>query len=594
MFDFTTNDFTQIKENLILYFKNQDQFKDWDFAGSGLNMIMDFMTYTLFYNRNVLNLNIDDLFLSYTRDWNIAVVNSKNINYKAKLPVGSNSRVVIKNNTDVDKTIYSFQSITNEPTKFIDNNGLIWCCVLDDFGTTYTLLPLEELELSLYQIESKKLEYTFNAIDNFQYYLPRVDEIDNRSVKVFVENETLGGYTEWYDFNSKEDNYFDVSRYQNIKLADIDNTSKIYFTDIVTNNKLKITFGNGNFGKIPVLNSNIIIKYGYTKILEGNGATNFVPNVDGVDLLEVLNIGSSGEERESIESIKYKAPLYNRTLDTAITDSDFFYFISRSNLDIKQLNVWGGGENNPPIIGKILYSGYIEDYNGENVIFRGLSKFEQQQIENIFSDKTFEVSTLYKKPIPVYLDLNIIAQYNTNILSDIDNIKLKIDNKVTEFFTNFNNENLRIGKLNQQINNFSEIENSYINFNLMLDIFNKFNYIDDYGNYNQQLLKDYINGTQTHYFYWNLEQGIRRGTLQSSLFNDDGNGNILDRNNVIIGKVNYFKGIIDFSINISDYDVENIIDHKIKFKTDEFDFVFIKELFCKLNSKLITLRKTKW
>ena len=45
-FNTTELDFDNIKQNLINYFKRSDgPFKDWDFAGSGLNNLLDVLAY---------------------------------------------------------------------------------------------------------------------------------------------------------------------------------------------------------------------------------------------------------------------------------------------------------------------------------------------------------------------------------------------------------------------------------------------------------------------------------------------------------------------------------------------------------------------
>ena len=56
-------DFDQIKENLKEYFRGQDEWKDYDFEGSGLSTIMDVLAYNTHYNNLYSNLAINESFL---------------------------------------------------------------------------------------------------------------------------------------------------------------------------------------------------------------------------------------------------------------------------------------------------------------------------------------------------------------------------------------------------------------------------------------------------------------------------------------------------------------------------------------------------
>ena len=49
----TELDFDDIKDNLKTYLKGQNQFKDYDFEGSGMNILLD----TLAYNTHYLAFN---------------------------------------------------------------------------------------------------------------------------------------------------------------------------------------------------------------------------------------------------------------------------------------------------------------------------------------------------------------------------------------------------------------------------------------------------------------------------------------------------------------------------------------------------------
>ena len=43
-------DFAQIKENLKNFLKSQSKFKDYDFDGSGISVLLDLLAYNTAYN----------------------------------------------------------------------------------------------------------------------------------------------------------------------------------------------------------------------------------------------------------------------------------------------------------------------------------------------------------------------------------------------------------------------------------------------------------------------------------------------------------------------------------------------------------------
>ena len=60
----TELDFDKIKDNIKTYFKRQDsEFKDWDFEGSGLNTLIDILAYNTHYNAVTAHVTLNESFL---------------------------------------------------------------------------------------------------------------------------------------------------------------------------------------------------------------------------------------------------------------------------------------------------------------------------------------------------------------------------------------------------------------------------------------------------------------------------------------------------------------------------------------------------
>ena len=71
-------DFDLIKTNLKEFLKTQDQFTDYDFEGSGLNVLLDVLAYNTHYNAMYTNLAINEMFLDSAskRDSVISIANN--------------------------------------------------------------------------------------------------------------------------------------------------------------------------------------------------------------------------------------------------------------------------------------------------------------------------------------------------------------------------------------------------------------------------------------------------------------------------------------------------------------------------------------
>ena len=56
-------DFDSIKQNLKDYLKQQSEFTDYDFEGSGLSVLLDVLAYNTHYNAYYLNMVANESFL---------------------------------------------------------------------------------------------------------------------------------------------------------------------------------------------------------------------------------------------------------------------------------------------------------------------------------------------------------------------------------------------------------------------------------------------------------------------------------------------------------------------------------------------------
>ena len=78
----TELDFDNIKDNLKFFLKAQDKFKDYDFEGSGMNILLDTLAYNTHYMTFNANMVANEMFLDSSSLRSSAVSHAKMLGYE--------------------------------------------------------------------------------------------------------------------------------------------------------------------------------------------------------------------------------------------------------------------------------------------------------------------------------------------------------------------------------------------------------------------------------------------------------------------------------------------------------------------------------
>lgn len=347
-------DFEEIKTNLKNFLRTQDRFKDYDFEGSNLSVLIDLLGYNTHYIAFYLNMIASEMYLTSATKRGSAVNIAKQLGYVPRSVRSAKSSV------NISKTSVSIGDVLIIPnnTKF----------TVDILGTKYTFnttkeyrsaaataagqeLIIRDIEL----VEGRQItqRYTISSA-NITGVEIQNSSIDTSQIQVFVRS----------GLNTSDDLVYTLAD----TVVGIDETSLVYFVEEIENQRYKIGFGDGVLGKALVSGNVVTVKYLISSGVLANGANEFALTTpvlvenngfvssDNVVTIEVNSVASGGDSIESIDSIKLQAPLLYQTQRRAVTAQDYAEIIKSVFGDIDSVTAWGGEDNDPVLLGYVFIS----------------------------------------------------------------------------------------------------------------------------------------------------------------------------------------------------------------------------------------------
>ena len=392
----TELDFDKIKDEIKSYYKRTDgPFKDFDFDGSGLNVILDILAHNTHYNAVLAHLAANETFISSAQLRKNVVARGKTLGYTPKSTSASAVELTLKG---LDSSISSLP----EGTTFTSSDSLN--------NETYNFVAFEEIgspltPFTVYQGAVKTKEYIFdNTVPNLKFEIPDTN-VDKTKLTVSVSDSISSTQKEIYT--------------QFSELPGVDSTTAVYFINENPSGKFEISFGDGILGKKPLPGSVIRFKYLTTDGGAANGLSVFTTSdslFDSVSKPSIATAASSsgGGANESIESIRANAPLQFMSQNRAVTIDDYKVLV-RANSTAESVSVWGGEDNDPPEYGKVFISAKPKNTPT-------LQPAEKNRLLPILDSKgILTVRPKIVDPEFTYLYFNIFANYNsalTNLSAD--------------------------------------------------------------------------------------------------------------------------------------------------------------------------------
>ena len=424
----TELDFDQIKENLKNFMKSQSQFKDYDFDGSGLSVLMDVLAYNTHYNAMLAHFSLNEAFLDSAQIRGNVVSRAGLLGYTPRSILAPRSTVKLV----VDVSAYQ----GTIPSALVVERGTKFNSVVD--GVSYTFSSLESQTAILVEDDASKT-YTFNEITlgqgKFRYLSYRVDnEIENQKFQISDTNADTSSLRIRIQEN-QDSNSFD-SYVKFTTLQEINSLSQVYHLQENSSGFFQIYFGDGIIGKKPVNDNIVNLDYLVTDGPAANGANTFTLTTDFPTLTGNINTtvttltpATGGTAAETTESIRFNAPITFQAQDRAVTAQDYAAIIQRNFANIESISTWGGEDNVIPDYGKAYLS--IKPLIGNT-----LTQSEKEEIKTILSSKnTVSITPEILDPEFTNIELDVIFKYNPALTS---RTRQAIESLVTDTILDYN------------------------------------------------------------------------------------------------------------------------------------------------------------
>ena len=418
--------FDQIKSNLKQYLSNQNQFKDYDFEGSGMAVLLDLLAYNTHYLAYNANIAANEMFID-TADLRPSIVSlAKALGYTPNSPRApiADINVVVNGATGATLTMNAGTQFTTTVDGTNYNFVTIGSNVISPVDNVYTFSNLK-----IYEGTYVTYNYTADTTDVDQKFLIQSENADTSTLSVHVQNSSSDTTTNTYT--------------KATSITELDSDSKVYFLQESEDGKFEVYFGDGVVGK-AIENGNIIIlKYVVTNKTAANGASSFSlsGNIGGNTnvTITVNSNAANGSEAETKESIKFKAPKSYAAQDRAVTVNDYKIKVEELYANASSVSAWGGEDNDTPFYGRVYIAikaasgSTLTDTTKDDLVTQ-LKKFSVASVTPVIVDpettsvlltsniKFDEKQTTKTSAEIKTLVTNAVTNYNTSTLQKFDSV----------------------------------------------------------------------------------------------------------------------------------------------------------------------------
>lgn len=569
----TELDFEEIRGNLQTYLSTQTQFKDYDFEGSAMSVLLDVLAYNTHYNAYYLNMIGNEMFLDTAQQRDSVVSRAKELGYAPISSIGAQADVTL-----------SFSGVSTSVPQFTIPKNSKFTTSIDDVTYTYVTPQAEKIDqdsnnnfiktITIKEGEPLTHSWTASSSNPVRYIIPNTG-VDTTSISVSVQE------------SADDDTIVEFTRATNVN--QVFTTSPVYFLEEASDEKYELIFGTGGLGKAIKAGNIIRASYLVCSGAATNGANTF--SVESIStgltpaptatVTAVVKKAAGGRAQESVESIKFNAPRNYQTQNRAVVANDYQRILLAENPDLQSVISFGGEEASPPAFGKVYIA--VKPFD---------EQFATSTRKHALRDSIKTRTPLAVDPVIVDADYtHVIPTINTYY--DVTRSTLSISGiaeKIRESIDSFASTNLeRFGNKLRYSRFVRELDNTSGGFILNNDASIKIQ---------KRFVPDINTAKNVVLAYNNV---IRPSSLESTEFTykgfssylgDDGLGNVDvfrysdARTKVIvvssIGSINYDTGLV--SISGFEPTAYSDIEIKVTVKPENFDITPVREQILLMSS----------
>tara|TARA_B100000085_G_scaffold251713_1_gene248938 strand:+ start:472 stop:2352 length:1881 start_codon:yes stop_codon:yes gene_type:complete len=418
--EITDLDFDAVKSNFKTFLSQQNGFTDYNFEGSGMSVLMDLLAYNTHYQAFHANMLANEMFLDTTLLRASAVSHAKALGYLPTSMKASNALVTVTvKGVPITQTSLTMTAGSVFTTS-VNDTSYQFVTIADHTATSDTG-TFQFDDIPIYEGTRVNYTYTVDSANLEQQFLIPSSSVDTGTLVVRVQTSASDTTTETYKLNTD--------------FTTLDTNSKVYFLQEVEEGRFEVYFGDGVFGYKPIDGNIIILDYVVTNGALADGASAFTAasTVGGYSNVTALATASAsgGGFAETVDSIKFNAPLKYASQGRAVTPDDYKSILPSVYTNIKSVSVWGGEDNDPAIYGRVYISirpktGTTLTSTTKNQIITSLKKYNVASITPVIVD-----------PEILQLVLTTTVKYNSTLTTKTaSDIKALAETTISTFNTN--------------------------------------------------------------------------------------------------------------------------------------------------------------
>ena len=388
-------DFASLKDNLKNFLKNNTQFKDLDYEGSNINVLLDVLAYNTYLNGFYTNMVASEMFLDTAQLRDSVVSHAKELDYVPRSFVASKANITV----DITPSTSVKSVVVPRYTSFTSRVG----------SNTYTFSTDETYVITT--SANGTFSLTTDVYEGILTTDTFVIDQSNTSQRFVMSNPTVDTsslYVVVYEDGGQ--NALTYSKADG--LIGVTSASRVFFVQAAENQQYEILFGDNVYGRKPKNGSYVVVKYRACSGELPNGALRFssdgtIDSHSNVAVTTVLS-ATGGSVAETVSSIRFNAPRSFQSQDRAVTVSDYETLLKNKFSDIQAISVFGGEEADPPQYGKVFIS--VDVANAD-----GAPESRKRAYLDYIKDKTpLTIGVDFVDPLFMYLDIVTEVQYNVN------------------------------------------------------------------------------------------------------------------------------------------------------------------------------------